>query len=585
MSTPTTVSVLNANDESVTSSSSLVATLQTGIRTHWLIISVVGAFIASALWVPVLTPIATTDDWGYSRSVEILLQERQLTVFPVVAATSVFQILWGSLFAAFTDNTLGAVRMSTLVMSAFGGVALYGLCGRLGVRRDISALATAAWLFNPLAFVLSYSFMTDPHFAAVLTIAAYAYVRGFGESSNLSYRWIIAGSLAASAAILIRQQGVLIPLSVGLFLLIITPNRTPRSLIRDLLAVGALPFLTLLGYIVWLNWFNGVPDVQQSFASEITEAGISGTARLIGSLTYFELMYLGFFLLPITIGVLTQIGNGFRGISRWGWLFFLAWIVVLYVGVVYFADTNRRMPYIPQFMGSGGLGPPDVRGSRPRLFEQPTFDLLTMVAAISSGIAALFIAGALTDRKRPCRRSAGLVVSLLLGQVVGVIPPSYHYLNRGYSLDRYLLPLLPLGLALLAWAVQPAIRASILGWLVVIAFAAFAMVSTRDYLVYLDAVWTYADDVHAAGVPRDRIDAGASWDGYHLYTDGVEEGITRALTRDGPWWTFFYGKATDSTYVISGRPLNGYRVISIRSYPAILQEKPTNLYLLQREGS
>ena len=94
-----------------------------------------------------------------------------------------------------------------------------------------------------------------------------------------------------------------------------------------------------------------------------------------------------------------------------------------------------------------------------------------------------------------------------------------------------------------------------------------------------------ADDVHEAGVPRDRIDAGAAWDGYHLYTYGVDQGITRALTRDGPWWTFFYGKATDSTYVISGRPLEGYRVVSIRSYPATLQEKPTNLYLLQRAGT
>ena len=173
----------------------------------------------------------------------------------------------------------------------------------------------------------------------------------------------------------------------------------------------------------------------------------------------------------------------------------------------------------------------------------------------------------------------------LLGQVAGVIPPSYHYLNRGYSLDRYLLPLLPLGLVLILWAVQPTIKASLLGWSVVIAFAVFATVSTRDYLVYLDNVWAYAEDVHAAGVPRDRIDAGAAWDGYHLYTYGVDQGITRALTRDGPWWTFFYGKATDSTYVISGRPLDGYQVVSIRSYPAILQEKPTNLYLLQRAES
>jgi hypothetical protein len=39
---------------------------------------------------------------------------------------------------------------------------------------------------------------------------------------------------------------------------------------------------------------------------------------------------------------------------------------------------------------------------------------------------------------------------------------------------------------------------------------------------------------------------------------------------------------TDSYYVVSGRPLNGYVVAWTRDYSSWLQDKPTKLYLLRR---
>ncbi|MGH2547902.1 MAG: hypothetical protein ACRDHN_00810, partial [Thermomicrobiales bacterium] len=62
---------------------------------HWPILIVLIAFGATAFAIPTLAPVATTDDWGYSRSVEILVHDHDLKVFPVVAATAVFQIGWG----------------------------------------------------------------------------------------------------------------------------------------------------------------------------------------------------------------------------------------------------------------------------------------------------------------------------------------------------------------------------------------------------------------------------------------------------------------------------------------------------------
>jgi len=76
------------------------------VRRFWPILFVLALFAATAFIVPTLAPVATTDDWGYSRSVEILYFEGRLTVFPVVAATAVFQIGWGALFALMFGMTL-----------------------------------------------------------------------------------------------------------------------------------------------------------------------------------------------------------------------------------------------------------------------------------------------------------------------------------------------------------------------------------------------------------------------------------------------------------------------------------------------
>src|SRR4029079_8856389 len=138
------------------------------VRRHWPVIAVFLALAVAALIVPTLADVATTDDWAYFRSAQILLAEGRLTVFPVVAATAVFQIVWGALFGLVFGPTLGIFRLSTVVITALGAAALYGLCLELGVSRRRGALGAAAYLFNPLVFVLAFTFMTDAHFAALL---------------------------------------------------------------------------------------------------------------------------------------------------------------------------------------------------------------------------------------------------------------------------------------------------------------------------------------------------------------------------------------------------------------------------------
>ena len=553
---------------------------------HWPVAVVLALFGATALIVPTLAPIATTDDWGYARSVEILYHEGRLEIFPVVAATAVFQIAWGALFAVLFEPTLGVFRLSTVVMVAIGGWALSGLCRELGMGRGRAALGVAAYLFNPLAYVLAFTFMTDPHFTALLLISTYFYARGLGAERGTGTT-VLVGSAVAACAFLTRQQGALIPLAVVTYLLLgkrLAPDRRGLAL---LLRVGVLPTAAVIGYFAWLHLVNDVPAVQGSFLREATQAGWGGVWRLLKRLTYVEQLYLGFFALPLVVAAIPAARRATGSLPRAGRVAFLAWEAVLIASAVATWRAGGRMPHIGQFFGSSGLGAPDVLGSRPRLLGETLRDGLTIVCAAASLALALLLCRRLgtvsTGRgvELPRRGPAGLVLAVALWQVVGVLPPSFHYLNRGGSLDRYLLPLLPLAICLTLWAVRDLPLAPRAGWLVIAAFALFSVAGTRDYLVYMQGVWSLAREANAAGVDNQRLDAGSGWDGYHLYEYSRDNKI-RARTAGGPWWVYFYAPATDSSYVVAGVPLPDFLVVSVRDYSSWLDRRPTSLYLLRR---
>ena len=193
--------------------------LLTPVRHHMWIIGVMVCFALTPLLVPILVPAAVGDDWVYARSVEILLREGRLHILDLSVVTLVFQIAWGSLFATLFGLTFGVLRLSTFVMTMIGGL---GLLRTLPRARDRAhgecARRPAAYLFNPLTFVLAYTFMSDPFFTALLVIAADGYVRGL-RCDRSDRAALLFGTAAAACAFLVRQQGALIPAAVIIALL------------------------------------------------------------------------------------------------------------------------------------------------------------------------------------------------------------------------------------------------------------------------------------------------------------------------------------------------------------------------------
>ena len=560
-------------------------------RSNWPLFVPLLAFAVAATVVPTMTNVATTDDWGYTRAVEILYYDSELVMFPVVAATAIGQVLWGGLFALVFGMELGVMRLSTVVMVALGAIALYAILRQLAVTRWRSSFGAALYLFNPLAFTLAFTFMTDPHFASWMLIAVALYIRGL-RAGDTKLWVIVCGSIVAGYAFWVRQQGALIPFSVVLYLVLTRRLWFNWPSLRLALQAALGPALMLVAYYAWFIRLNDVPDVtsvQQGFFDRAVDEGLAGTWQLIRYLAFFDVMYLGLFLLPLTLALLP----GFSAVptqrffaSAWGYWLFLVSILLLMFGVIQFSTQGRLMPYFPQFLGSGGYGPADVPGGRARVVEWPeVWTGLTIAAAFGAILAALFLARRIPGEISSERAAAGLVGMVAIWQFIGMIPPSYQYINRGGSLDRYILPLIPLTIALVLWAVRDIKFVQPAAWLGVALFGAVSVAGTRDYLVYLDAVWDVAEQANAAGVPNDKLDAGSAWDGYHLYTDMLDLGITKSVSpRGSPWWVYFYAKQTDSTYMVTTNPAwrNGYFVVSRQEYDQWLEDDPVYVYLVRK---
>jgi 4-amino-4-deoxy-L-arabinose transferase-like glycosyltransferase len=556
------------------------------VRTHTLLIAVLVCFIASVFVIPTFAPVAVSDDWVYARSVEILIQEGRLEIIGLSVVTLVFQIAWGSLFALFFDPVFAGLRLSTVVIVFCSAIALYALCRELHVDRSRSALGTALFIFNPLAFVLTFTYMTDQQFNALLVITTFFYVRGLRLSQHGENRWLLAGAAFAALAFLVRQQGALIPFAVVLALLLSRRLTLSRQGALLFIRVVGFPVLAFIAYYIWLYLIHGVPFAQGLFMDAIRNAGWGGTRRLLVQLPFIQLMYIGFFILPLAIALALALRRLVNTATVAGAALSRMIVALVMIGVVLFESDGRRMPYVPQYLNVSGLGPPDLVGERPWLVANiaPYLLVATWVCALAAIIGAFAVARHVPSMPRPRRFSAGVVAMIGVWQFVGVFPPSFHFLHWAGSLDRYLLPLLPIAVCLVLWSVRD-IRFSLApAWAGVVLFALLSIAGTRDYLVLQDEIWDTARFATAAGVPITRLDAGPAWSGYHLYEYSVENDI-EVQTPNPPWWVDLFAPATDSAYVVAGAPVSGYDVVHERTISSWLHREPVNLYLLRRDDA
>ncbi len=585
------------------------AALAASLRGRLPLLGVGVLYLLALLIIPVMTPVAIGDDWVYARSVEILINEGRVRILDLSVVTLVWQVLWGGLFAAILGPTFGAMRLSTVVITGIAGIACYGACRQIGANRGRAALGAALYLFNPLLFSISYSFMSDAHFVGLLTISTFFYLRGL-RPDHPSIPFTLLGAFVAGLAFLERQQGALIPLAVVTYLLLSGRMRLSRAGLDLFAQVVAVPAAMTILYYLWFRFIHGIPKAQGDFLQKVIDTGVGGALLLAGRLAVIEVAYIGLFLLPLTLAVSLALPHLLRAMRPLGWAAFALWTAFIVGSGIVFWQSGRRMPYIPHYLAPYGLGSYDLRGGRPWLIEQRGMDIATIVTALGALLVGLLLCVGLSTlwRRRAlpvqnaieqrsdneaitARAGAGLTLALAFWQIIGVLPQSFTFQNwtfRGYnapSLDRYLLPLLPLAVILLLWAIREVRVILPAAWILALGMAIFSIVGTRDFLVFHTAVWDLARQLNREGVPNTMIDAGAGWDGYQLYDYSVANNITTSVA--APWWIGLFAPADTADYIIAGAPRDDfsdrYQSIGQIEYSTWLNPEPTYLYILRRD--
>lgn len=302
------------------------------------------AIAASILLVNPLYDYPVGDEWTYALSVQHLLATGRLRVPDESAASLVAQTLWGALFCWPSGFSFSALHLSTLALSLAGLWAFHRLCLlRLAdepagtVSPSFPLLAGLALWFTPIGFTLSFTFFTDVPFLALFLLALYFFAKsGAALRERERARALVLGSLFSSAAVLVRQYAILLP--VGFFLSRLGERTAGDRSWYRWMAIG-MPMATLLGFYIWIAAVHGVPTQFRFAQLEMLKA--DRIAEDLRHLPFIVVFYLGAFALPLAGAV------RWRAVLRAEGKRVLAVFLLLVGYAVYmWRAEGRVMPYL-----------------------------------------------------------------------------------------------------------------------------------------------------------------------------------------------------------------------------------------------
>jgi hypothetical protein len=459
-------------------------------------------FLMSAVPLVALRPLQNApfvDDWVYAWSVEHLLRTGDLRFLDWAVSQNIAQVLWGALFCAPFGFSFTALRLSTWVLSLFGLLGLHALLRELGGSRSDRLVGVALVAFYPVYFILSFSFMTDVPFVAMMIWCFAALARALeGHSPGA----LAAAVLCACLAVAIRPVGVVLS---GVLLLAPWSPSSKWSRPTWRLAMAAAPIGVLLllllarpaltehrADLIWIegSWaWRGMANVS---------LGPAQLAVWLAMALTFLSGILGVALAPLALGSLSR--ENVRAALPGGLVVATVFTVVLLV------RQGVGAPLDPEFTWSlRELGATEALV--PPLTTAPVRSVGWSVGAMFVATLLLALAFAPVLRRRPRGGTSPLAWGAL--GYVGLSTVLWLFY------DRYALPLVVIAVALrLGTAAIPRRRLALVG---VAIFATISGVGTWDHLQYSHALWSAVAWARHAGIEDRHLDGGYVVNGWLQY--------------------------------------------------------------------
>jgi hypothetical protein len=461
--------------------------------------------------------IGMNDDWSYIKTAQLLAATGHIVYNGWATAMLGWQLYFGALFIKLFGPSFTAVRASTVFVASATTFLTHRTLVRSGVNSVNATVATLALVLSPLFLPLALSFMSDVGGLFCIIVCLYACLRALKAQKDLSaLAWVAFAALSNAVGGTIRQiawLGVLVLVPSAVWLL-----RGRRYLVW---ASVFLYGISVIFICASLQWFLRQP---YSIIEPILPGKIEGETLYQAAVQFTGFLFAGvMFLLP----VLLAFGSGisFRDRRTSGFLI-VGGALCLVIGLsLLWRDPGSLAAFLAPYAGnyvtrSGMVDGTPIQGMRPDVLGLEIRMVLTatVLAAIVMFLAFL---------RFGCRHSGPshlqseisfnnlmvLVVPFTVAYFVLLVPRSISIFAR--LMDRYLLPLLLMGMLLMVRLFQDRVQEKLPTISIVLTalFGVFAVAGTHDAFSFYRAKARAINELREAGIPDTSIDGGFEHNG------------------------------------------------------------------------
>jgi hypothetical protein len=559
------------------------------IRKNFPIWAILGFYILCILAADPRGEFPLNDDWSYVRSAFSFGSGRGMHVDEWSAPSLVGQAFYGGLLARLFSPRFDVLRLSTLFLSCCTAALLWGIFSRLKIRKGLASVLLLTWIFNPLQFNLSFTFMTEIPFLFFAALAIYFYVLYLDGGKTFV---LVLAAAALGYAFLIRQTAIIFILALicSILLDLQTPmKKRIRQAALAALAAGAF----VAGYYWWVISGGGVTaavhrkfDLLQHLTSE----------QLIGN-SYGIFFYLAFIIFPPLLVLIPSRHRAPWNLNKKLAISVLvAWSAIALVGIGWFyghsnpeylpsTTYHEKMPFLLNVLYDSGLGPitldPAYFGPCPTPIHIRVWQAVTALVALGAvWMGSICVFGLLRVRtiqksRRPLLSFAGLAFTgIVFFEVL------FSHLQEGGLFDRHIvIAALPFYLLLILFTgvndrengAVNTISFSAAG-IGLAAFMAFSVAANHDYMEWNRIRWEMGRNLLAGGVDPLSIVGGFEFNAWYNYDTFLARGN---ISKVRQWW---YDRRD---YLISMTPQDGYEIKQKKSYYSWVHLRPISIYLLR----
>lgn len=525
------------------------------------------------------------DDWSFARVVKALLEEHRLIVTQWSLAAALTHVMFGALFSTVFGFSFEVLRACTLTTAILCTAGVYTLVRKLGFGAAVALISSLSLLVNPIFFELSNTFMSDISFlflAVWALVVAHDLLRSDTVSPNLH---LVALTILCVLLCLSRQTGLVIPIA---FFLVCLRKK------GKLFALTPL-FCSIVGIAVFQVWQDHAFGTTCCYTYETTRMkGIfKGGPAFMGIMFSVNILrawlYIGLYALPLMLWLFPQFLGRLDKKAR----IFVALLVAefgLLAGALCFG-TGKLMPLGDDIIMKHGLGPILLRGSDTvPLISDRFWQVVTAFSTIGGALLSAPLAMiAVRWRERHtmfednrwsfvafCLTSCGLYLAVvclrgfwdryLLFPTLLLLPVAVLSTRIVLKLDEQPKPLSAYAQRLVQYA---------LASLVLLGFAAFAVIGTHDYFAWNRARWsaiTYLLD--KVDVRPIDMDGGMEANWWFAYEPNY-----RDLPGD-MWGDLVH----DDRFIVSMAPLKQTTVLESFEFQRWLPGGTARIYALKNEN-